>query len=116
MKPLWDSYAAMSAGARVSHQSTWLAAAPKIGNIPRKIVIPDDIGDEIHVDTCADLARGHFPAMEALHLGPRSARVNGFCVSMTSEWHQTKLFPDAVLPGMPEDVGEFHHVRSRVEK
>ena len=66
MKPLWDSYAADERRCARQPPINMGAPAPKIWDIPRKIVIPDDVGDEIHVHTCANLAGRDFPSMEAL--------------------------------------------------
>ena len=90
------------------------APAPKIWDIPCKVVVPDGVGDEIHVDTCANLAGRDFSSMEALD----------FPAISKDEWvlrqHNVGMAPDKTCsntapPGMPKDVGELHHFRSRVK-
>ena len=85
------------------------ASAPKIRNIPRKIVIPNGVGDKIHVHAAAEFARGYFPAMKPVDLRPVGNHKGA------SRQDNIGIAPDkavagAVPPGVPEDVAELCHV------
>ena len=89
--------------------------APKIGNIPRKIVIPNDVGDKIHVHASAEFARRYFPAVKAVNLGPVSDRKRISCQNNIG------IAPDKVVaraapPGMPENLRQFRHFGTRREE
>ena len=90
-------------------------AAPEIGDVPRKIVIPDDIGYEIHVHPSAHFARGYFPAMKAVNLGAICNREGA------PRQNDIGIAPDeavagTVPSGMLKDVAEFYHFGTRMEQ
>ena len=89
--------------------------APEIGDVPRKIVIPNDIGYEIHVHPSADFTRGDFPAVKAVDLGAIGNREGA------PRQDDIGIAPDeavggTVASGMLKDVAEFYHFGTRVEK
>lgn len=85
--------------------------APQIGNIPRKIVVPNEVRDQIHVNTRANLAGWQFSPVKAHYLSAVSKR----------EWvlrqQDIRMAPyktraDAFAPGVTKDVAEFDHLRT----
>ena len=89
--------------------------APEIGYVPRKIVIPNDIGYEIHVHPSADITRGDFPAVKAVDLVAIGNR------ERVSRQDDIGIAPDeavagTVASGMLKDVAELYHFGTRVEK